>query len=162
MPTSKKPRKAYKPKPVRLNAFEYAVQSVSPVRSQDGYVPGIALRNHSAMTELVAGRATTAHVGLLVGMSNMVDALTRMGIGVEYIDTAKAGDAALANLVKRAHVRRRYTPTGPEITAINALMELHDAIMETLNIKQMEDAIALARKIQKENGAQALPAIGEL
>lgn len=162
MPTSKKPRKRYKPKPVRLNAFEYAIESVAPVQSQKGYIPGIALRNHSAMAELTAGRATSAHVGLLVGMSNMVDALTRMGVGVEYIDVAKAGDAALAELIRRAHVRRRYTPTGPEITAINALMELHDAIMETINIKQMEDAIALARKIQKTNGAQALPAIGEL
>lgn len=148
MPTSKKPRKAYKPKPVRLDAVDYVLQSVKPLAKHDNYLAELKLTNHSAMTELVQGRATRAHINILIGMSNMIEGLWRLGFGKEYEYLLTQGQAALKTLTDRAAGLGRYVATGPEIVALNAYMELHDAQLEVVTVKDVERALDLARRIQ--------------
>lgn len=156
MPTSKKPRKAYRPKPVRLNALGYVLESVKPVAEHDTYLADLKITNHSAMTELVQGRANQHHISILVGMSNMIEGLWRLGFGREYEQVLIDGQAALKTLTDRAARLGRFTPTGPEIVALNAYMDLHDAQMEVTTVKDIERALDLAKRIQISGKATRL------
>lgn len=156
MPTSKRPRKAYRPKPIRLNAVDYALESVKPVAQHDGYLTELKMTNHSAMTELVQGRANQFHISILIGMSNMVEGLWRLGFGKEYEEVLVAGQAALKSLTDRAAQLGRYTPTGPEIVALNAYMELHDAQMEVVVVKDIERALDLAKRLSQSGNTTRL------
>lgn len=148
MPKNKKPRKAYKP--MRLapgaNPLAYVLESLKPVREHESYLIGLKMTNHSAMSELTQGRATNVHVGVLIGMSNMIEGLWRLGFGKEYEAILVAGQRALDGVCDRAARTGRYVLTGPEITALNDYMELHDAQMEVVCVKDIERALDLARK----------------
>ena len=59
MPTSAKPRKKYRPKTRLVNPIDYVLEGFAPLeRAPDNYLLNLKLTNHSAMTELLAGRAT--------------------------------------------------------------------------------------------------------
>lgn len=149
MPTSKKPRKKYQPKGYRVDPLAYVLESVKPVAAHSDYLLTMQMTNHSAMTELTQGRATRKHINILVGMSNMTEGLWRLGFGKEYEAVLVAGQKALRTLTDRAAEIGRYTPTGAEIVALNAYMELHDAQMEIATVKDIERALEKARCIQR-------------
>jgi hypothetical protein len=50
------------------------------------------------------------------------------------------------DIVHRSHKVGKYVPTGPEITILNQLLELHDAQMEIVTVREMDIAIKLAQK----------------
>ena len=77
MPANKKPRKAYRPKARLVNPMDYVLEGFAPVSSAGSYLVDLKLHNHSAMTELLAGRATRKHMDTLIAMSNICEALQR-------------------------------------------------------------------------------------
>lgn len=116
----------------------------------------IKLASHSAMTELVHGRATTEHIGVLIGMNNMTDALFQLGFGTEYADVLHTGQDAIESLIDRACEIGRYVATGPEITALNALLELHDAQMEIVTVQDIEKGLDLAARLERAGHVKRL------
>jgi hypothetical protein len=51
----------------------------------------------------------------------------------------------------------RFTPTGPEIQALNSLLELHDEQMQVITVGDMDRAIALSKKLIRNKQATRLP-----
>jgi hypothetical protein len=52
---------------------------------------------------------------------------------------------------------QRFTPTGIEILSLIILMELHDAQMDVITVKVMDEAVNLAKKQIIHRQATVLP-----
>lgn len=97
---------------------------------------------------------------MLIAMSNMVDVLCKAGFGKQYASCQKDGEQALESIAKRFITTHTFTPTGPEIKALNTLLELHEAQMEVITVADFNKATVLTQKQIDET--RKLPFIGEL
>jgi len=139
-------RSKYRPKGVMINHVAYVLEGFAPIAKHTSQLLTLKLKAHAALTALLQGTATAAHMGTIVDMYNMVEALHKMGFGEEYADCVEAGMAAVVEVVKRQHKIGKYVPTGPEIQALNRLIELHDAQMDVVTVREVDRAIRLAKK----------------
>lgn len=156
MGTTKKPRKKYRPKPVLQNPVGYVLESMVPIRSHDFPLVDLKIKNHMAMTMLLQGKAKKDDMDKLIALSNMSEALWELGFGKEYQNVCVDGRYAILSIVNRATKHGRFTPTGPEITMLNTLMELHDAQMEVITVKDMEKAVILVEAEMKAKKAKVI------
>jgi hypothetical protein len=144
MPTSKKPRKKYRPKPVLADPVSFALESFMPVRQYTEYMLTLRVKNHGAMTALTTGKATVDDINALMAMSNASIALLHLGFGSEYEGVASLGYTSLKAVVERGIPTNRFVCRAQEINALNAFMELHDAQMDVITIEDLQKAIDLA------------------
>jgi hypothetical protein len=161
MGTTKKPRRKYRPKPVLVNPLGYVLESMTRVADLTFPLVDLKIKNHMAMVALLRGDATKYDMDVLIAMSNITEALWRMGFGTEYQNVCIDGRYAILSIIDRAQQHGRFTPRGPEITMLNTLMELHDAQMEIITVKDMEKAITLAKKRLAAGNAVKLPFVPE-
>jgi hypothetical protein len=155
-------RSKYRPKGVRLDNMAYVKESVKPVVEHENYLITLKLANSEAMVALMRGTATKRDMDTLIAMSNIVEALHRLGFGGEYGEVAVAGREALLGIVHRAVTIKRFVPNAEQITALQLLMELHDAQMDVITIKDMERAMAYAKTQFANKKATVLPHVEEL
>lgn len=157
MPASKTPRKKYRPKGHIKNPMGYVLEGLAPVRSHKDFLRTLQIRNSAAMVALLKGSATKFDMSTLVEMSNIVETLCSMGFGAEHRAISVEGRSAIMSIVFRAVDKLRFTPTGPEIGALQSLMELHDQQMEVITVKELDAAIALAKQRLRQPTAIHLP-----
>jgi len=162
MGNTKKPRKKYRPKPVLQNPVGYVLESMVPLRNHDFPLVDLKIKNHMAMTMLLQGKAKKDDMDKLIALSNMSEALWELGFGKEYQNVCIDGRYALLSIINRATQHGRFTPTGPEITMLNTLMELHDAQMEVITVKDMERALEVVKmKLRHGHDTIKLPPVPE-
>jgi hypothetical protein len=106
----------------------------------------LKIKNHAALEALTKGAATRADIDTLIAMGNITEAFARMGFGKDYSDVVKAGLQALRSVGARGAASNRFILKAAEMTALNEFIELHDAQMEVVTLKDMDAAIALVRK----------------
>lgn len=123
-----------------MNPIAYVMESMTPVAKHDNFLIDLKIKNHSAMATLTQGKATRQDIDVLIPMGNICEALYRMGFGTEYKDVIHAGLDALHAVGKRGWQTGRFILRAEEMTALNTLMELHDAQMDVITIKHMEEA----------------------
>lgn len=140
-------RSKYRPRPVIANPMEFVLESMTPIAKHDNYLLDLKIKNSAAMHSLLRGTATRHDMDTLIAMSNITEALHRLGFGAEYGEACVGGREAIIGIVTRSVERLRYTPTGKEIQQLNLLMELHDAQMDVITIKDMERALAYAKQL---------------
>jgi hypothetical protein len=163
MASSKKPRKKYRPKGVTLDPIGYVVEGNKKLTSHNSYVLDLKIKNSLAMGALLRGEANKADMDTLVAMSNITEMLQEMGFGVDYENVCVDGRAALISVAVRAVKLLRFTPTGEEIKSLNKLMELHDAQMDVITVRDLEKAINTATKRLRSNDRIIkLPKLGEV
>lgn len=136
-------RSKYRPKGVIMNPIAYVMESMTPVAKHDSFLIDLKIKNHSAMATLTQGRAVRADIDMLIAMANICEALYRMGFGTEYTDVVKHGSDALYAVGKRGAETGRFILRAEEMTALNTLMELHDAQMDVITVKDMERAFKI-------------------
>jgi len=161
MPSNSKPRKQYRPKPQMLNPLGHVLEGMESVKSRDSYLRTLKIRNSEAVLALLRGEATKLDMNVLVAMSNMVEVFCAMGFGQEYTDVSTEGRTAILKIIFRAVDKHTFVPMGPEIKAIQELMELHDQQMDVITIRELDTAIALARKKIKQPDAIRLPKVDD-
>jgi hypothetical protein len=147
----------YKPKPVLQNPLGYVLENVAPITTHGGYLVDLQLKNSNAMLNLMQGRATKQDMNMIIAMSNIVEALCDLGFGKEYASVAVDGREAIIGIVVRAVDKLRFVPTGPEIQALNTLMELHDEQMKIITVGDMDRAIGHAKELLRNKRATVLP-----
>lgn len=152
-------RSRYRPKPVALNVVDFVLENMSPVAKHGGYLTTLKIKNSLAMQALLQGNATRDDMDAIVAMSNIAEALVDLGFGADYRAVSDAGRNAIVAIVTRSVALKRYTPAGPEIRALNELMELHDAQMDAITVKDMDRAIAHAKKQMRRGRVEILPAV---
>ena len=144
------------------NPLGYVLESLTPVRNHSFPLTELKIKNHLAMSMLVRGQAKKDDMDKLVAMSNMTEALCALGFGKEYQNVCIDGRYAILSIANRATKHGRFTPTGPEITMLNTLMELHDAQMEIITVKDMEKALDIVRtKLRLDKDTVKLPPVPE-
>jgi hypothetical protein len=142
-------RSKYKPRAVLANPVAYVMESLTPVTQHDDYLLDLKIKNHAAMAALTRGHATRVDIDLLIAMSNMIEALWTLGFGKEYEAVMCAGQAALIEVGRRGLTTDKFILRGPEMTALNDLMELHDAQMEVVTVGDIERGIDIIRKRER-------------
>lgn len=133
-------RSKYRPKGVFLNPVAYVMESLTPVTKHSNFLIDLKIKNHGAMTALTKGQATKADIDVLIPMGNICEALYRLGFGTDYKDVIHTGLDALHAVGKRGWQTGKFILRAEEMNALNLLMELHDAQMEVITLKDMEKA----------------------
>jgi len=144
--TKMRKRSKYKPKHVLLNPVGFVMEGLSPVRSHTSFMVDLKIKNHAALDSLTKGVATRTDIDTLIAMGNITEAFARMGFGKDYSDVVKEGLLALRAVGARGVESGRFILKAAEMTALNEFMELHDAQMEVVTLKDMDAAIALVRE----------------
>lgn len=141
-----KKRSAYRPKPKLINPLMYVLESLKPVREHDSFLIDLKIKNHGAMSSLTRGEANRDDMDALITMVNVVEALYRLGYGQEYGDVVRDGLDALHEVGKRGVATGRFVLKSKEMSDLNTVMELHDAQMEVITVKDMERVTEMVRK----------------
>ena len=141
-----KKRSKYRPKGKLINPVAYVLESLKPVRHHDSYLMDLKIKNHGSMEALTKGNAGRTEIDLLINMGNTTEALYRLGFGEDYGDVVEQGLDALHEVGKRGVQTGRFILKAHEMSHLNLLMELHDAQMEVITVKDMERASDLIGK----------------
>ena len=139
-------RSKYRPKGLIMNPIAYVMEGMIPVAKHEGFLIDLKIKNHMALASLTQGRATRSDMDDLIAMGNVTEALSRMGFGKEHGDITQGGLNALHAVGKRGAAINRFTLRAEEMGALNTLMELHDAQMEVITIKDMEQGLKLVNE----------------
>jgi hypothetical protein len=124
----------------------YVLESFTPISKLDRYFVDLKIKNHLALNNLTKGVAMRDDIDTLIQSVNIVEALYRMGFGREYADDVRAGLDALHTVGVRGVATGRFILKSEEMNALNIIMELHDAQLEVITLKDMENAIKLVNE----------------
>jgi len=136
-------RSKYRPRGVLLNTMGYVMESFTPIAKLEKYFMDLKIKNHMALTNLTKGVAMRDDIDTLIQSVNIVEALYRLGFGREYLTEVRAGLDALYAVGVRGATSGRFILRSEEMNALNVIMELHDAQLEVITLKDMENAIKL-------------------
>jgi hypothetical protein len=143
-------RSKYRPKRLIVNTIEYLMENLTPVAKYDDFLIDLKIKNHMALTNITKGVATRSDIDTLIPMANIVEALYRMGFGRDYVTEVHHGIEALYAVGKRGSQSGRFILYAKEMKALNILMELHDAQMEVITVKDMERAFKIVESEYKQ------------
>jgi hypothetical protein len=103
------------------------------------------------MLALTRGEATKRDMDCLIQMYNIMDAFRLLGIGglEKEIHTTGQSISGIAR-------RQKFLATGPEITAMNTLMDYHDELFEHITVRQLELAVKEIQRTLKAGKAENL------
>ena len=132
-------RSKYKPKGVRLDNMAWVQSGLKRVEDVSESAT-IKIRNHDAMNTLRLGTATKVEIDVLINALNVTEALARQGVGSDWMPELRAAQDALYTLAKRG-LTSRFIVRGEELKALNLAMEIHDAQLEAVTVKQLEAAL---------------------
>ena len=142
-----KPRKKYKPKGVRLDAIQWVINGFRNISETGDAVLHLKIKNHESLECLRKGEATRMDIDAIISAFNIAEALARMQIGDDYAKEIKAGQDALLAVAKRGVSRDdRFVLKAEELTAINLVLEIHDAQLEITTIGELEKAMDIVMK----------------
>lgn len=141
-----KKRSKYRPRGVLINPLAYVLESLKPVKYHDQFLIDLKIKNHSAMETLTKGQAGRSEMDLLINMVNVCEALYRLGFGEDYGDVVSQGLDALHDVGSRGAQTGRFILKAHEMSHLNLVMELHDAQMDIITVKDMERAFDLVNK----------------
>jgi hypothetical protein len=147
----------YKPKGVRLDATTYVLNGFRLVSTTGSAALDLKIKNHSALEALRTGQAKRYDIDSIISALNVSEALSRLGIGHEYVDEIKEGQDALLELSRRGINRDdRFVAKASELTAINYVMHLHDAQLDITTIAQLEKALDIVTNEIKSRKARVI------
>ena len=139
-------RSKYRPRAVLANPLGYVLESITPIAAMDKYFIELKIKNHLALTNLTQGVADRPDIDTLISAFNITEALYRLGFGRDYKDVIADGLAALRSVGKRGLETGKFILKSAEMNALNLAMELHDAQLEIITLRDMEKAIALVKE----------------
>lgn len=156
-------RSSYRPRQKLQDPVAYVVNGFKPLSTvKDEYIKLLA-KNHAAMDELVQGRGTKKHIDILIAAVNMAEALYRVRetLGKDWAAEIRAGQDALFNMAQRGVANGdRFVFTGPEIVAMNLVLEIHDAQLTECTLAELERAIGLAKNEIRGKRARSINDFG--
>jgi hypothetical protein len=74
---------------------------------------------------------------------NICEALVRVrdDLGLDWANEIRAAQDALYTMAKRGVEKNSFAFTGPEMTAMKLVMDVHDAQLDNCTVKEMEQAM---------------------
>lgn len=153
MASKPKRKMKYPPGSALQNPLEYVLSGFKPLTAHESYLVDLKLKNHGAMTALLRGSATKADIDTLIAMHNIQEAIRRMLVQKVIRDlpieldssTLIRGKAALLEVSARGAKTNHFVCRAPEIQALNDLMQMHDELMDIINVSHLDKAIYFAK-----------------
>ena len=108
----------------------------------------LKLKNREALDSILTGHGTKEHVDVLISAVNMSEAMIRIRdeLGMDWKEEIKAAQDAIYTMGKRGIEREIFAFTGPEMTAVKLVMDLHDAQLDDCSVKEMEQALFIVNE----------------
>ena len=132
----KKRNKKYVPKPVVQNPLNFVFGGME--RLQGEHLTDLNVKNHAAMFKITQGIGERSDWAMLVGAANMAIVLCEIHFDMQYHDMLIAGRDALHRVGKRYLKSNRFVLTGDEMTALNNLLEVHEAQLNAVRVIDVE------------------------
>jgi hypothetical protein len=152
-------RSKRKPRPVLVDPLGYVLESTKPLVEHDSYVLDWKLRNNEAFAFLLKGQATKADLDTLTAAHNITEALIVTLDGKDIDGTVARSSVALMEICDRANAGKGTAMKAPEMQAMRDLMALHDELLDVVTIRQLETAVAYAKKEIAAGRANRLKAV---
>ena len=147
----------YKPRPVMRDCMAFIKTGFEPVRNQSETLT-LRMKNHASLEEITKGRANKGHVDIMIVALNMTEALAmvREDLGSDWRTEIRAAQDALFAMAQRGVATGRWLFTGPELTAVNLAMELHDQQLDACSVDELQQAITLSKRIIRAGKARVI------
>lgn len=102
----------------------------------------LKIRNHDAMNNIRMGVGTRTDIDSVIDAFNVAEALAKRGVGADWAAEIRAAQDALLTLARRGVERGfRFVVKAEELVAMNLGMEIHDAQLEAVTVKELEAAM---------------------
>lgn len=102
----------------------------------------LKIRNHDAMNNIRLGTATRQDIDAVIDAFNVAEALAKRGMGADWAVEIRAAQDALLALARRGVERGfRFVVKAEELKAMNLGMEIHDAQLEAVTVRDLEGAM---------------------
>lgn len=140
------------------NPVQWVLNGFMPMRMEPKATE-LKIKNHQAMFDMASGDANRDTVEVLIAAMNMAERLAIINsdkLGGHLREEISAAQDAIHSMGKRSIAKGVFRFTGPELTAMNTGMEIHDQQLETCTIKELEDALDLVFKTIRAKKAREI------
>ena len=161
-----KKKSKYKPRGVRYDNMSWLIAGMKKVGNLPTAGVALKLKNREALDSILTGQGSKAHVDVLISAVNMSEALIRIrdDLGRDWAEEIRAAQDAVYAMGVRGYEKGSFLFTGPEMTAVKLIMDLHDSQLDECTVREMEQALFIveeelrmrkARSIVKTRTAQS-------
>ena len=135
-------RSKYRPKGVRIDTMAYIMSGLKKFDDVEVAID-VRLKNHLAMEALRLGKATKDEVDVLIETFNMVEGLCRLNgkFGQDWSKEIREGQDALLEMSRRGLETGKFICKASELVAMNLVLQIHDAQLDTATVKDVELAV---------------------
>jgi hypothetical protein len=153
-----KKKSKYKPKGVRYDNLSWIIAGMKKVGTLPTAGVALKLKNHEALDSILTGQGTRDHVDVLIAAVNMSEALIRVreDLGRDWAQEIREAQDAIYTMGKRGFEKNSFVFTGPEMTAVKLVMDLHDAQLDDCSVKEMEQALFIVEEELRLRKARAI------
>ena len=153
-----KKKSKYKPKGVRYDNMSWIIAGMKKVGTLPTAGVALKLKNHEALDSILKGQGTRDHVDVLIAAVNMSEALIRVreDLGRDWAQEIREAQDAIYTMGKRGFEKNSFVFTGPEMTAVKLVMDLHDAQLDDCSVKEMEQALFIVEEELRLRKARAI------
>lgn len=140
MPTSKKPRKKYRPKPILKDPVGEAIKLINPAKQE--HATSIQIIVHDAMARLTKGVGTPHDWQTVADAINVTIVLCEKGYAPpEWMPDILAARDAMKAARDRHKSGKALLFKGEEIQLVNEALLVHDQQIEVALLKDVEWAL---------------------
>ena len=143
-----KKKSKYKPRGVRYDNMSWIIAGMKKVGALPTAGVALKLKNHEALDSILTGQGTKAHVDALIAAVNMSEALIRVreDLGRDWAKEIRDAQDAVYSMGRRGLEKGSFLFTGPEMTAVKLVMDLHDAQLDECSVREMEQALFIVEE----------------
>lgn len=151
-------KSSYKPRPVRVDNLNWILAGMKKVGTLPVAGIDLKLKNHDALDSILMGKGTRENVDVLIAAVNICEALVRVrdDLGVDWANEIRAAQDALLTMARRGLEKDRFAFTGPEMTAIKLVMDIHDVQLDNCTVKEMEQALFIVHEEIRQKKARSI------
>jgi hypothetical protein len=153
-----KKKSKYKPRGVRYDNMSWIIAGMKKVGTLPTAGVALKLKNHEALDSILKGQGTKEHVDMLISAVNMAEAMTRVrdNLGRDWVEEIRAAQDAVYAMGVRGYEKGSFLFTGPEMTAVKLIMDLHDSQLDDCTVKEMEQALFIVEEELRLRKARAI------
>jgi hypothetical protein len=153
-----KKKSKYKPRGVRYDNMSWIIAGMKKVGTLPTAGVALKLKNHEALDSILTGQGTKEHVDMLISAVNMAEAMTRIrdDLGRDWAEEIRAAQDAVYAMGVRGYEKGSFLFTGPEMTAVKLIMDLHDSQLDDCTVREMEQALFIVEEELRMRKARAI------
>jgi hypothetical protein len=153
-----KKKSKYKPRGVRYDNMSWLIAGMKKVGTLPTAGVALKLKNREALDSILTGHGTKEHVDVMISAVNMAEAMTRIraDLGRDWAQEIRAAQDAVYAMGVRGHEKGSFVFTGPEMTAVKLVMDLHDSQLDDCTVKEMEQALFIVEEELRMRKARSI------